>query len=98
MNGPTTAELPVGVRDAMRRQYSKPGEDVGVLSLLDEISRLEGEVAELREAAADAYGDERELAGHVGACGKEPPRGFQLKTCGVGWYCEAAPIKEQPVS
>ena len=45
-------------------------------------------------AVADAYGDERELAGHVGACGvagMTVGEHESTKVCGDGWYCEAAP-------
>ena len=46
-------------------------------------------------AAADAYGDARELKGHVKTCGKRHGESFVVPDCGTeGWYCEDAPIKE----
>ena len=59
------------------------------------------------EDARDAYGDARALKGHVGACKEghkldDPP--YDIRFCGreiedrETWYCERAPIKEQPVS
>ena len=52
--------------------------------------------------AADAYGDARELRGHVGACEKVINYGVKNETlsspghtrCGDGWYCPDAPVKE----
>ena len=42
---PTTAEE----RAAMRHQYSKQGEDVGVLALIDHVEELEPELEKARE-------------------------------------------------
>ena len=41
-------------------------------------------------AAADAYGDARELKGHVAAC-QDCARTERL---GDGWYCPKAPIQK----
>ena len=50
-------------------------------------------------AAADAYGDARELKGHVEACGKRHGESFVVPDCGTeGWYCDRAPTPEQPGS
>ncbi len=55
--------------------------------------------------AADAYGDARELKGHVDACGKRGPRiragGYLVATipspkCGDGWLCPQAKEIEEP--
>ena len=45
--------------------------------------------------AADAYGDARELRGHLGKCRAiEEIRGRTV-VCGTnGWYCPDAPVKE----
>ena len=46
-------------------------------------------------AAADAYGDARELEGHVAACEERKGAGPQMAgwsiKCGDDWYCERAP-------
>ena len=62
-------------------------------------SRGSGSVAAERVAflaAADVYGDARELKGHVGACGKyQLIDGYAVgPPCGDKWYCDTAPIKE----
>ena len=48
--------------------------------------------------AADAYGDARELKGHVKACQRVGPRKLVAQetppACGDGWHCDKAPIKE----
>ena len=53
-------------------------------------------------AAADVYGDARELKGHVEACeavgGVFPKDNKAWRHCGDKWHCDRAPIKEQPVS
>ena len=52
-----------------------------------------GSVTQLEKI--DAYGDARELRGHVEACGKtfdERPGAFR---CGFGWYCDTAPTPER---
>ena len=46
---------------------------------------------------ADAWGDARELKGHVKACeavgGVFPKDNKAWQHCGDGWYCDRAPIK-----
>ena len=47
----------------------------------------------------DAYGDARELRGHVGACRvwRIPNQSWETvgqAKCGDGWYCPDAPAKE----
>ena len=60
-------------------------------------SREHGKAWAAYKDAADAYGDARELKGHVAACGKyQLIDGYAVgPPCGDKWYCEDAPIKER---
>ena len=59
--------------------------------------KLCGVVGAADEWLVDAYGDARELKGHVEACRRRKIVGRTdslSPNCGDGWYCDQAPIKE----
>ena len=68
------------------------------LAVLIEGPYLHDDYTERIMAAADAYGDARELKGHVKACQRVGPRKLVAQetppACGDGWHCDKAPIKE----
>ena len=68
------------------------------LAVLIEGPYLHDDYTERIMAAADAYGDARELKGHVETCeavgGVFPKDNKAWRHCGDGWHCEDAPIKE----